>query len=236
MWSSGLCVKSKHKFEIKNKYYTSFFQENQGNVKKTWDGIRSLINISKKKCATPSKVFYKNQEMSSDNEIANSFNHFFTNIGSSIEAKIPKSKKSFFSFLGEANCKSIFLRPCDEAEIALLIQQMKSSKASGPNSISTNLLIEFGDFLIHPLVSLINMSFKEGIFPNLNKEASICPIHKKGEKTKCENYRPISLLSNISKLFEKVMYSRIDNFLKSSNFLYEHQFGFRKHHSTNHAL
>ena len=113
---------------------------------------------------------------------------------------------------------------------------MKSSKASGPNSISTNLLIEFGDFLIHPLVSLINMSFKEGIFPNLNKEASICPIHKKGEKTKCENYRPITLLSNISKLFEKVMYSRIDNFLKSSNFLYEHQFGFRKHHSTNHAL
>ena len=80
----------------RNKYHTSFFQENQGNVKKTWDGIRSLINISKKKCATPSKVFYKNQEMSSDNEIANSFNHFFTNIGSSIEAKIPKSKESFF--------------------------------------------------------------------------------------------------------------------------------------------
>ena len=84
----------------KNKYYTSFFQENQGSIKRTWDGIRSLINISKKKCVTPSKVFYNNQEMSSDYEIANSFNHFFTNIGSSIEAKISKSKKSFSSFLG----------------------------------------------------------------------------------------------------------------------------------------
>ena len=65
------------------------------------------------------------------------------------------------------------------------------------------------------------MSFKEGIFPSLNKEASLRPIYKKGDKTKCENYRPISLLSNKSKLFEKVMYARIVEFLKSSDILYK---------------
>ena len=80
------------------------------------------------------------------------------------------------------------------------------------------------------------MSFKEGAFPSLNKEASVCPIFKKGDRTKCENYRPISLLSNLSKLFEKVMYARIEDFLKSSDILYKYQFGFRKQHSTNHAL
>ena len=220
----------------KNNHYTSFFLENQGNVKKTWDGIRNLINVSKKKCAPPNKIKYNDEIKTSNIDMANSFNDFFTNIGSSIEAKIPKSKKSFSSFLGEPNNNSVFLTPVDNKEIFLLIGQMKSSKACGPNSIPSNLLIEFSELLLYPLVSIINMSLKEGVFPNLNKIATVCPIHKKGDKTHCENYRPISLLSNISKLFERVMYVRIEFFFKSSDILYKYQFGFRRQHSTNHAL
>ena len=71
-------------------------------------------------------------------------------------------------------------------------------------------------------------------FVSMYKIATVCPINKKGDKTHCENYRPISLLSNISKLFERVMYVRIEHFLKSSDILYK--FGFRRQHSTNHAL
>ena len=56
------------------------------------------------------------------------------------------------------------------------------------------------------------MPLKEGVFPSFSKKADVCPIHKKSEKTKCENYRPISLLSNISKIFEQVIYERLDNF------------------------
>ena len=80
------------------------------------------------------------------------------------------------------------------------------------------------------------MSLKEGVFPSLLKEADVCPIHKKNEISKCENYQPISLLSNISKIFERVMYSRLDNFLTTSEIIYKFQFGFRKQYSTNHAL
>ena len=68
------------------------------------------------------------------------------------------------------------------------------------------------------------------------KFASVCPIFKKGSKEKCENYRPISLLSNISKLFERAMHSRVYDFLESSKVFYNLQFGFRKKYSTNHAL
>ena len=78
------------------------------------------------------------------------------------------------------------------------------------------------------------MSLKGGIFPSLNKGAYVCPIFK--DKLKCENYRQISLLSKISKIFERVMYNRIEEFLTSSNILYNMQFGFRKKFSTNHAL
>ena len=79
------------------------------------------------------------------------------------------------------------------------------------------------------------MSLK-GVFPSLLKEADVCPIHKKNEMSKCENYWPISLLSNISKIFERVVYSRLDNFLTTSEITYKFQFGFRKQYSTNHAL
>ena len=80
------------------------------------------------------------------------------------------------------------------------------------------------------------MSFKEGIFPSLNKQAIVCPIHKKEDIKRCENYRPISLLPNMSKIFERLMYIHLEDFLNSSDIMYKFQFGFRKGYSTNHAL
>ena len=84
---------------------------------------------------------------------------------------------------------------------------------------SLNLLIEYSALLIKPLVAIINMSFKEGIFPSLNKQATVCPIHKKEDTKRCENYRPISLLTYTSKIFELLMYTRLDDFLNSSNIM-----------------
>ena len=161
--------------------------------------------------------------------MAESLNDFFVNIGTFIKAKIPKAKESFSKYLKNSNDKSIFLSPCTPIEIMLIIKDMTSSKACGPNSISTNLLIDFSEVLASPLSCIINMSLKAGVFPS-------CPIHKKNEMSKCENYRPISLLSNISKIFERVMYSRLDHFLSTSEIIYKFQFGFRKQYSTNHVL
>ena len=165
--------------------YKRYRKQNQGNVKKTWDGIRNLI-VAKKKNTPPIKLIYKNKENTSNIEMAESLIDFFVNIGSSVEAKIPKSKRSFVSYLGDSNHKCIFLLPCSPTEILLTINDMKSSKASGPNSITSNLLMEFSQFLVYPLVSIINMSLKGGIFPSMNKEADVCPIHKKMKKASVE--------------------------------------------------
>ena len=90
--------------------------------------------------------------------------------------------------------------------------------------------------LSQPLNNLINLSFTTGVFPNIAKFAKIVPLYKKQNKLECNNYRPVSLLSNIGKLIEKLLYKRLYSFLDQSKCLFGSQFGFRPHHSTNHAL
>ena len=68
------------------------------------------------------------------------------------------------------------------------------------------------------------------------KVASVMPIHKKGGSLDCNNYRPVLLISNLSKLIEKLVHNRLYNLLEKHKLLYEHQYGFQKKHSTNHAL
>ena len=113
---------------------------------------------------------------------------------------------------------------------------LNNKKAIGPNSIPTKVFKEFGKTISIPLANLINLSFKCGIFPMSLKVASLTPVHKKGDSLDCNNYRPVSLTSNLSKLIEKLVHKRFYNFLKKHKLLYEHQYGFQKKDSTNHAL
>ena len=79
-------------------------------------------------------------------------------------------------------------------------------------------------------------SINKGIFPDELKIAKVIPIYKFGDNTSIENYRPISVLSVFSKVFEKIMYNHLINFINKHNILYKYQFGFRKRHSTNQAI
>ena len=83
--------------------------------------------------------------------------------------------------------------------------------------ISNFILKEFKEELKKPLTIITNMSFITGQFPTKGREAHIIPSYKKGDKSECSNYRPISLLPNISKIIEKAMYTRLYNFLEKLN-------------------
>ena len=113
---------------------------------------------------------------------------------------------------------------------------MKVNKGVGPNSIPTKILKDCKLQFSKPLSDMINTCFTTGIFLSALKVANIIPIHKKGDKLNCNNYRPISLFSNISKSFEKMMHIRLTSFLKKNKVLSSFQFGFRNKHSTNHVL
>ena len=202
----------------KKDYYAKFFEENNSNVKKTWEGIRDLINVSKKTSTNITKL-YKDKLITDNRELANTINKFFVNIGSSVESKIPPSSKTYIEYLDARNPASLFLLECTEEEVYDIIAKFSTSKASGPFSIPSKILKEFAPYLILPIANIINKSILEGVFPDSLKSALVCPIFKKGDKKSCANYRPISLLSNISKIFERIMYNRLESFLSEHDII-----------------
>ena len=121
-------------------------------------------------------------------------------------------------------------------EVEKIIDGLDMKKATGPNSIPNIILKSFKLFLFVWLSRLVNLCFEVGVFSNILKSDKITPLHKKDSKLDVINYRPISLLSVFSKIYEKVIYIRIYSYLTKNNLIYSKQFGFRSNYSTNHAL
>ena len=87
-----------------------------------------------------------------------------------------------------------------------------------------------------PLPYLINLSISQGDFPNDLKLAKVLPIYKADDEKQISNYRPITILPYFSKIYEKVIFNQIMNFIDNNIILYAIQFGFRKGHSCSHAI
>ena len=110
---------------------------------------------------------------------------------------------------------TVFLQPTSKKEIANTF-----NKVSGPNSMSYRMLFLLKNEITKQWVDLFNISFVTGIFPSVVKTANVLPVFKKDSKLVYSNYHPISLLSNIEKILEKLMYKRFYTFLNNNNIIY----------------
>ena len=106
----------------------------------------------------------------------------------------------------------------------------------GPFSIPNRVLKEFNKTFAIPIRHIFNLPLDPGVFPKKMKTALVIPVFKKDDNHDCNNYRPISLLPNVSKIFEKLIKDRLLKFLEKNKCLFSKQFGFRNKHSTTHAL
>ena len=126
---------------------------------------------------------------------------FFTNIGPTLAERTQHSRnKNYTMYLNHQILTSFDFDLIDHEKLKKTLNSLKSKPSSGHDGISTSQLKYLLPALIAPLRSMINQSLITGIFPDQLK----IPIYKKGEYTLVDNYRPVSLLSSISKLFEKV--------------------------------
>ena len=119
---------------------------------------------------------------------------------------------------------SFVLEECTPREIALLLKSLNLHKAYGPNSIPTRILHLLADDICKPLSMIFNLFFSSGQYPNLLKMAKTIPIFKKDSRLLVCNYRPISLLSNVNKILEKLMFNRVYAFLEKYKCIYKLQF------------
>ena len=220
----------------KSMHHQKYFETNKVNLRKTWDGIREVINIRIKKGQTINTLNSDNGIINEDMKISEQFKKHFYNIAKTIEKEIPSAKNNFSVYLKNPIEKSFFINPTTADKVETQIKCLKNNKASGPKSIPTSIFKNVRKSLSVPLAEIINLSFNEGKFPTQLKSANLIPVFKKGDKLEVNNYRQISLISNISKAIEKLIHRRLNSFLEQNNIFYPSQFGFRDRHSTSHAF
>ena len=221
----------------KKAFYCKKFSKVNGNMKKTW----ALINELRGKTKTNIKALFviDGNLVKDKRQISNGFNLFFSSIARNLNAKLCSSRlaavqeNSYKKFFHKRVSGSIFLSPCDAKEVENIIRNFENDKAS---DISVTILKKCATVLSEHLSEFFNMFMKSGLFPNILKVGKITPIFKKGDPQLFDNYRPISMLPIFGKVFEKLIYSRLYSFLISKNLIYDKQFGFRKKHSTAHAV
>jgi hypothetical protein len=219
-------------------YYRNILSTDQSSQKHIWSVYKEMISNGKhRKRNSISRLIYNGAEMKSNHNIANSFNDFFTSVGSLLNSNYV----SHFDFKHycpdiKRNANSIFLYPTTEPEIEKDIDKLLGHKAPGYDSIPNKIIKSHKNFIVGPLCHIYNLSLSTGVVPSPLKLAKIIPLYKKKEHYIPDNYRPISLLSVFNKLLEKIMYRRLYSFLCRFRVLYEFQFGFRENHSTMLAL
>ena len=132
------------------------------------------------------------------------------------------------------NCNLTF-QPITVDITSRIIDSLKPKTSTGVDCISNKLLKFVKNAISEPLTIIINQMLNTGVFPDLLKISKVIPIYKKEDDTMFSNYRPISLLPSISKIFEKVILEQLATYLDRNNLIHKHQYGFRKNHSTEYA-
>ena len=167
--------------------------------------------------------------------IANHFNLHFVEVDTKLVNKLPPTSHNFKEFLSFPIPNSLYFNPTTTLEIKRIVTELKSKNSCGMDGIPSKVLKSTPENILLALAHTFNLSLSSGKFIDAFKVAKVIPVFKKGSTYGVNNYRPISLLSVLSKILEKIVYKRLVSFLIRQNFFHKNQFGFRKKYLTSHA-
>jgi len=209
---------------------------NAKNPKKTWQVLNEILGKDSKS-DTVSQINV-NGVVSNDNlVIANHLNKFFTNVGEEISNAVPHVTKKPEDYINYGRqIPSLLLRNTTPEHLLKIIKKFKPKNSCDINGVSTKMIKLIGPEIVVPLSHIFNLSLSTGEFPSQLKQCRVIPIFKSGDQLECDNYRPISLLSSISKILEKVVAEKLVHHLKENDLLYKHQYGFLSGKSTEQNL
>lgn len=211
---------------------------NKDNPKEMWKNINQVISGKGRCSKTTTITTIKDDQgniIHNEKLIANQLNKYFVEIGPKLSSQLPKNCGNFSEYLKPVDCEFHFTAINNDT-IFNKIMKIKSNKAAGLDKIPQKLLKDSA-VVVTPFLNLIfNLSLSEGEFPSDWKNARVSPIFKSGDREECGNYRPISILSAISKIFERIVFEQINQYLITNQILTQYQSGFRKGYSTYSSL
>ena len=195
------------------------------DIRQSWKIIRQAINTRSNymhnDCFTINGITITDPSL-----IAQKFNEYFVNIGTSLASKIPDTNTSFMSFLKGDYKNSFVLYETDCNELISITKCLPSKKSTGFDNIPMDIVKLSLPHISACLCKIINNSFNYGKVPDLLKISKVCPVFKKGNRSDISNYRPISVLPCFSKIFEKLVYNRLVNYLDKYFVLYKNSMAF----------
>ena len=217
----------------KHEYYKNSFELFKDNIKKSWNLINELKGKKKSK-REDIHLSVDSKNIVEPYEVANTFAKYFSSVGNILENNLRSSDQSPYSHI-DRNPNSFALFPVTQQEIINIIAKLKNTHTE-LNNISIEIFKSVGELVSVPLVKIINTSFSNGVFPECLKLAKITPIFKKENKLLHINYRPISSLPFLSKIFERCMTNRLLSFFNKFELFSDRQYGFLKNKSTKDAV
>lgn len=221
------------KRQLRQTYVQQKFCDGFSDSKKCWEGLNNVLGRGRKN-DKPIKIIrnHDGHVLTDSTEVAEELNNFFTDTSNFQD--VPTNTSN--TFHQSHSSSSLFLWPTDEHEVFKLLSQLDVKKSTGPDGISNFVLKNCAFDLCKVLAVCINKTLSSGIFPNRLKIARVTPIFKGGSAVLPSNYRPISVLSAINKIYESIIAVRLKSFLMSENLLYANQYGFREASSTSTAV
>ena len=214
-------------------YHMKKFDSLKNDPKKAWQVINKYLDKAKDK--TKFNIKLNSNEFTEDTDIISTeFSEYYKSSVNELIESSPDYSCELPETI-EMNQSSMFFYPTDRREIAEIINGLKPNNFH-LSEIPVALLQSICHNLSIILEHIFNLCFEKHVFPDVLKVAHIIPIFKKGSKHLVENFRPISLLNPIAKIFEKLMYRRLLSFFHKFDLLSKYQFGFLPKKSTDNAV
>ena len=200
--------------------------------------MNQVIGKSKNKGSIIPYITVDGLKIHSANRIANEFGKYYSTLGESMAAQITQSHYDIDHYLSKIprNLSSLVMSLTSIEEIEKIIHELPNKSSHGHDTISNILLKKLKTSISYPLKLIFNQSITQGMFPESMKLVEVIPLYKGKCMDFVENYRPISLLITISKVLEKIIYTRVYNYIEKHEILFNSQYGFRSKHSCEQAL
>ena len=215
--------------EAKILHFEKLFHKYRSDMKMTCKTISEVVCKSNSKRLELEKIIVDTKTITNKIEICNEFNKFFTNIGPKLAGKInTENKECHQIYFKKRILTSFAFGLVDGSIVTKHIAMLRTKNSYGHDGISMKLLKFLLPSVIKPLTIVINQSLATGIFPEKLKIAKVMPFYKKDDITLMDNYRPVSLLTSISKVFEKVVFTQLYEYFDKQNLFSSSQYGFRK--------